>query len=343
MTRANAKLTLLSVCLAACGTIVGADFDDKHEGSTSGGTSSAQGGASSVHGGSTGSGGTSAGATASGGAGMSSGGSSAGGVAAGGAAHGGTTDGGFGGVDGGAGGVGGGSEAGAGGSGGTVSGGRSSGGTSAGGTSAGGTGVGGSSGGTSGSGAGGASGGKAAGGASGGVPTSGGASGGAVSGGSAGSSGSGGSGGAAVVNVVLNEVKAQGSGDDYIEIYNRGTTTAELEGYGVSDSNNLFIFPAGTTLAPNSFLLLLLGQTDLGGTYTCYTPRPCFHASWGVNNDGEVVSFRGRTNQVLDTTTYPAQTGSMGLADDQSWGRYPDGTGVFRANRRTPESTNLLP
>ncbi|MFZ5891496.1 MAG: lamin tail domain-containing protein [Myxococcota bacterium] len=290
------SLVLATALLTACSTIVGADFDDRHERAPNGGSSSASGGSAGAPLGGASQGGATGGAPPANGGFTSNGGSSAG-SSGGGASNGGAP--------------------------------LSSGGTSAGG------GLGGSDAGGS---AGELQGGTSAG--AGGDLSQGGVAAGA---GGTNEGGAGGDGPVGTPEVVLNEVKGQGSGDDYIELYNRGTGTANLEGYGVSDENNTFIFPAGTTLAPNQFMLLLLGQTAVGGTYTCFTPNPCFHATWGISQNGENVYFRGRQNQVLDSTMYPAQTGSNGLTNEQTWGRYPNGTGSFVANRRTPEAPNSLP
>jgi hypothetical protein len=300
MAQRLATVLVFAASLAACSTIVGADFDDRHEQGANGGTSSQGGASGTSSGGSDQSGGKS-----SGGAPANGGSSNAGGAGDGGA------------------------------NGGTNSGGRSSaGGTvalaGAGGASAGEGGAAGAEPGGAGVGASGGVGGEAGFGGLGGV-------GGSSDGGGAGAPPTG------APDVVLNEVKGQGSGDDYIELFNRGTAALDLEGYGISDESNTFIFPAGARLEPNEFLLLLLGQIAVGGSYTCFTPHPCYHATWGVSQKGENVYFRGRQNQVIDTTLYPDQGSSSGLTNEQTWGRYPNGTGSFVATQRTPEATNLLP
>jgi hypothetical protein len=143
--------------------------------------------------------------------------------------------------------------------------------------------------------------------------------------------------------VVLNEIKGQGDGDDYIELFNRGPGDADIGGYGIADASNTFLIPSETMLGAGEYLLLLLGRSDLVGEFTCFTPNPCFHASWGVAQDGEMVFLRNATNAVVDTTEYPDQAGMNGLANGQSWGRFPNGTGAFGATRLTPEVQNQAP
>lgn len=296
MTERLTTTLVLTALLGACSTIVGADFDDRHEYIANGGASSHGGASGSSTGGAIQAGGKSAGGA-----------QSHGGAAA---ANGGTGDGGL---------------------------------SSFGGTTTTLGGAAGASGGDAG-----AAGQGGAGAGQGGVGASGGVGGDAGMGGLGGAGGSpeGGSAGGPPIgtaDVVLNEVKGQGAGDDYIELFNRGTVALDLQGYGISDESNTFVFPAGAKLEANEFVILLLGQTAVGGTYQCFTPNPCYHATWGVSQNGENVYFRGPQNQVIDTTRYPDQASASGLTNEQTWGRYPNGTGSFVATQRTPEVTNRLP
>jgi hypothetical protein len=150
--------------------------------------------------------------------------------------------------------------------------------------------------------------------------------------------GSGGSGGGAPGPVVvLNEVKGQGAGDDFIELYNRGPGLMTLDGYKVSDGGNFFTFPPNTMLAEGAYLLVLLGQPTAGGGFTCFTSNPCFHDTWGIAQTGESALFEDPSYRILDSTTYPGT-----LVDGQTWGRYPNGTGMFQPTSPTPEAANLL-
>jgi hypothetical protein len=314
----NLRLLFVSTAsLFACSTIVGADFD-VHEGER-GGTSATSGGAAPQGGVASGGVPSTGGVKPTGGA-LSGGTNSSGGTA--GTAAGGTS----------------------GGSGGTA-GQPATGGTSASGASTGGSQVG-----TGGLGAGG-SGAEAGEGGDGGVGGGAGAGGDAPggSGGNpeAGAGGEAGSGGGPIGTpvVVLNEVKGQGSGDDYIEIFNRGPGTLNLEGYGLSDESNTFFFPAGSSITQGGHVLLLLGQPQPApnATFMCFTPNPCYHATWGISQNGETVYLRGLQNQVLDSTGYPSQSGGSAITNDQTWGRLPDGQGTFRATRPTPEAVNQAP
>jgi hypothetical protein len=317
MNTRTSLLLLSAASLFACSTLVGADFDDKSEGRAgSGGSPTTSGGKSGEGGKSTG------GTTTSGGSATVTGGSSSGGASAGSGGAmttGGTTQ--------------------------PPTGGSSTGGVATTGGSAAGEGGVGPIGGGGGTGAEAGQGGAGGIDGTGGLGGAGGEAQGGMGGELGGAGGDGGTGGVAGPPlVVVNEVKGQGSGDDYVEIYNLGPGALALEGYGLSDANNTFIFPSGARIVEGGYVLLLLGQTaPVNGNYTCFTPNPCYHATWGISQNGENVYFRGRQNQVLDQTSYPSQTGAGALTNDQTWGRLPDGTGTFRATRPTPEKINQSP
>lgn len=258
---------LLAFPLAACGTIVGADFDDLEpiggtSGSgTTGGTSPGNGGA-----GNGGSGGAAAGTGT--------------------AASGGTTAG----------------------SGGTPQGGAPSAGAPAGGS---------------------------AGEPFGGAPQAGADQGGAGSAGedAGGASGAGGEGGTMTVGVppiavVINELKGQGSGDDYIELYNTGDEVADLSDcYVVDDSNNRVTLPAGATITPKGYVVIRLQQMSSTGMVTeCFGFTPCYDGvKWGISASGEVIFFHDAQGKLLDTLTYPNEMGPGNVGNGNAFGRIPDG------------------
>lgn len=282
--RALLKLLPL-ICMAACSTLVGADFDDLELAPRpvggSGGSSGDGGSAGGDRGGSSGKGGGSGeGGAPSGGGESSVGGTPAAGNAAGGNA----------------------------GAGAETSGGQNAGGSSGQGTA----GAGGTNDDSGGAGAGGG-----------------------------GTSGAGGSGGEELAVVVLNEIKGEGSGDDFIELYNLGPGQKTLSGYKLADNSNAFVFPEGTLIPEGGYVLLLIGDLLVpGGPFMCFTPYlTCFHdTGWGISQNGEDVFFRDPGNQQLDTTNYP-----LSVVDGESWGRYPDGTGDFVVTDPTPEADNELP
>lgn len=156
---------------------------------------------------------------------------------------------------------------------------------------------------------------------------------------------------AGAAHVVINEIRAEG--EDWIELVNVGTATADLSGWGVSDSDGdgdarvamAARFPAGTTLAPAAYLLLVVDQSDAGTgpQMRCVTsggPATCFHGSFGISaSNGESVHLIDPSGRVIESANYPMNAAMTG----ESWGRLPNGVGAFARNRLTPGEANRGP
>jgi hypothetical protein len=147
--------------------------------------------------------------------------------------------------------------------------------------------------------------------------------------------------------VVLNEICARGS--DFLELYNTGSTAADVTGYAVAGSlsdgggvamNSALTFPSGTSIAPSGYLLVVLGQADAGYSNDCLDggPSTCFSASFKVSNSrGEVVWLLGPGGSVEQQQQYPMNAVPSGY----SYGRFPDGTGSFGQTTPTPGRANM--
>lgn len=156
-------------------------------------------------------------------------------------------------------------------------------------------------------------------------------------------------GGSAPTGVVINEISAKG--EDWIELANAGATSADLGGKGLCDSDDsgacnfvgVIRFPAGTTLAPGEHLLIVGNkEADAGvGPFTdCLAtggPATCFYVTWKVSaSKGEKVHYIGTDDLPIDEVLYPMNA----VLDGQTWGRVPDLTGNFAANKPTPGASN---
>jgi len=141
--------------------------------------------------------------------------------------------------------------------------------------------------------------------------------------------------------VVINELLAlnsrsvadpQGEFDDWIELYNRGESIADLSGMYLSDKpENLrkWKFPPGTTIPPGGYLVVWADEDDgdEGG----------LHANFRLSGDGELlllVDTDGRGNRVLDAVEFGYQR------EDLAYGRIPDGSGDFRSLYVSPGRSN---
>ncbi len=155
-------------------------------------------------------------------------------------------------------------------------------------------------------------------------------------------------------SIVINEIRAVG--DDWIELKNVGTAPIDLGGLVLADTDTTVDggaprpsdgvrFPAGTSLAPGQYLLVVadLADAGVGPQMTCLGdagPMTCFHAGFGISaSRGERIYLLQAGGAVVATADYPANA----VPDGRTWGRLPDGTGGFAASAPTPGSANTAP
>jgi len=117
--------------------------------------------------------------------------------------------------------------------------------------------------------------------------------------------------------VKLNEVYSRGTVDapDWIEIYNGSSVSVDLSAYKIYDAGGLGgtkpkkEFPNGTTLAPNSWYVIVVDDTTASG--------------FGLSSGGETIYLDGPAGTVIDSIVFPA------LGVDTSYGRNPDGSNAL--------------
>lgn len=112
--------------------------------------------------------------------------------------------------------------------------------------------------------------------------------------------------------LVINELYAA-SGDDWIEIYNSLESPRDLSGYLIYDNpDTKYRIPDGVSVPAKGFLVLVCDDTGTG-----------LNTNFRLSSSGETVFLENAGGTLIDRVTYPA------LGDGQSYGRYPDGSGVF--------------
>ena len=111
-----------------------------------------------------------------------------------------------------------------------------------------------------------------------------------------------------------------GQYEDWLELFNAGTTPLSLDGLYLSDSfenAGKWPIPSGITLAPGGYLLIWCDEDPQDGP---------LHASFKLSGDGEqIVLFAddAHANVPIDWITFGPQT------PDVSYGRMPDGAATW--------------
>lgn len=141
--------------------------------------------------------------------------------------------------------------------------------------------------------------------------------------------------------LAFNEVGA--TGNDFVELYNTGTTPLAIAGYAITDSrkdgfpkiSHAIRFPAGTTVPAGGYVVVLF-EGECPASTTAYV---CVRGTAGgvSQTRGDTVHLLDPENLVVSSTTYPRMAAPTGW----TWGRFPNGTGAFKATRRTPGAVNV--
>ncbi|MCH4551800.1 lamin tail domain-containing protein [Aestuariibaculum lutulentum] len=112
------------------------------------------------------------------------------------------------------------------------------------------------------------------------------------------------------------------SDDEFVEIYNNGTSSVDLSDYTLEDGVALrHTFPASTILPANSFITIFGGGTP---TNIPGLSQVASSGALGLNNGGDTVTLKNPSDVVVVTYTYGGEGG-----DNQSISREPDFTGDF--------------
>lgn len=131
-----------------------------------------------------------------------------------------------------------------------------------------------------------------------------------------------------VAEVVINEILANEPGSntagEAIELLNRGTTSADLGGWTLSDgSATRHRFAAGTALAPGQAIVVFGATSGIpAGTPNAVASST---GSLGLSNSGDSVTLRNAGSSVIGTFTYSS---ALSNQDGVSMNRSPDGGGV---------------
>lgn len=154
--------------------------------------------------------------------------------------------------------------------------------------------------------------------------------------------------GAGIGKLVFNELSA--TGGDWIEIYNTGSDAVDVSGYKLADNEidaaaprlaQALVFASGTTIAPGGYLVVIANEKVASPS-----PQPCFDggvkpgcpaATWGVSKDTPNKIYLLAPN---DAVALDVDMAANVHVSGESWGRFPNGTGVFAVAKPTPGKAN---
>ena len=137
--------------------------------------------------------------------------------------------------------------------------------------------------------------------------------------------------------LVMNEILAQnnttnvdeaGQHEDWIELYNTGTATIDLEGFQLTDDpegTDRWSIPAGYSIAAGGWFLIWCDDDGGDGP---------LHAGFQLQAEGEEIALYDAEGDVVDEVEYDQQK------PDISWARSPDGGETWQASTPTPLATN---
>lgn len=112
------------------------------------------------------------------------------------------------------------------------------------------------------------------------------------------------------------------SEDEFVEIYNTGSSSIDLSGYVLADgASDRHVFPASTILPANSFIVVFGGGTPTGISGIVQTAST---GSIGLTNSGDTIILKDDIGTVLISETFGSEGGN-----NQSLGREPDFSGAF--------------
>src|SRR6185503_4196128 len=150
------------------------------------------------------------------------------------------------------------------------------------------------------------------------------------------------------LNVLINEWMASNTGfladpadghfDDWFEIYNPGSTTADLGGYFLTDDilTNKFKFriPPGYSIPPGGHLLVW-ADSDANQNSTNIAD---LHISFKLSASGDEIGLFAADGTTIDTVSFGEQTSNI------SQGRFPDGgANIVFMPAPTPRAANVGP
>ena len=129
---------------------------------------------------------------------------------------------------------------------------------------------------------------------------------------------------------------ADGHFDDWFELYNPSTNSAELAGYYFSDSptnSAKFLVPSGYSIAPGGFLIVWADEEQAQNS----TNSPDLHVNFRLSKSGEFIGLFAPDGTIVSGISFGTQNENI------SQGHFPDGIGPLYFMVPTPRGPNIIP
>jgi hypothetical protein len=123
--------------------------------------------------------------------------------------------------------------------------------------------------------------------------------------------------------IIINEINYNSSDEfnpeDWLELYNPGSGPVDLEGWMLQDddSTHAFIFPQGTLIEPNGYLVLCYDTSMFTPLFPEAGPI-LGNLGFGLSGGGEVIRLFDFSGLLIDSVMYD---------DEEPWPWEPDGFG----------------
>src|ERR1041385_8968096 len=120
--------------------------------------------------------------------------------------------------------------------------------------------------------------------------------------------------------------------EDWLELYNFGTTVADLSGCYLTDNlgnKTKWPVPYGTTIAPGAFLFIWADNVGNSNALS-------LHANFNLKKEGEELGLFGPNGETIDAVVFGAQD------SDTSQGRFPDAGSPLFFMPPTPGAANVI-
>jgi hypothetical protein len=113
--------------------------------------------------------------------------------------------------------------------------------------------------------------------------------------------------------IAFNEIQSTGN-PDWIELYNYGEETVDLEGFMVYDKEaSSYTLPAGYKMQPGDFFILYCDDQGVD-----------VNLPFKLTSQGESITLKRPDGKMIDNIVFPA------MENGQTYARFPDGNGTWQ-------------